>query len=436
MRKKIFGGAVVMVTSRPTQANELGEMDFDVVVEIAGFSAEQVGEFIGKYFRLKPEMMNGALEHIMNNANLLSIAHIPMLCYLMCWCLEWQIESKPEGDLPITITDLYSEVVEIFEMKLNSQSEYRAKPIPQQHKVPPAIENTMVKLSKLAAETMMEKKLIFEEDDFEKFYVASHEIENLKASGLITCGPGIRKTAFKITRYFCFSHLTLHEYFAAADFVKNSRIPPLQVSNSHNKGKRGYCRDSRFYSKVSNNHNKDKRGYCRDSRFYSKVSNSHNKGKRGYCRDSRFYSKVSNNHNKGKRSYCRDSQVYSKDSNSHNKGKRGYCRDSQVYSKVSNNHNKGKRSYYRDSQVYSKVSNNHNKGKRSYCRDSQFYSNVSNSHNKGKRSYCRDSQVYSKVSNSHNKGKRSYCRDSKVMSNNHKKGNWSYWRVRIRYKKH
>ncbi|KAK3748317.1 hypothetical protein QZH41_006372 [Actinostola sp. cb2023] len=82
-------------------------------------------------------------------------------------------------------------------MKLNTKSEYRATAIPEQPKVQPAIENTMVKLSKLAAETIMEKKLIFEEDDFEKFGVASHEVENLKASGLITCGPGFRTTAFK-----------------------------------------------------------------------------------------------------------------------------------------------------------------------------------------------------------------------------------------------
>ncbi|KAK3719568.1 hypothetical protein QZH41_006860 [Actinostola sp. cb2023] len=309
-----------MVTSRPTQAGELGGMKFDVLVEIAGFSAKQVGEFIGKYFHSKPEMKNDALEHIMNNANLLSIAHIPMLCYLMCWCLEWHIESKTEGDLPVTITDLYSEVVELFQMKLNTKSEYRATAIPEQPNVQPAIENTMVKLSKLAAKTMMGKELIFEEDDFEKFGVASHEVENLKASGLITCGPGFRKTAFKITRYFCFSHLTLHEYFAADYFVKNNRLPSLEL------WKNAMILDSRFYSKVSNSHNKDKRGYCRDSRVYSKVSNNHNKGKRGYCRDSRFYSKVSNSHNKDKRGYCRDSRFYSKVSISHNKGNWSYWR--------------------------------------------------------------------------------------------------------------
>ncbi|XP_020907772.1 nucleotide-binding oligomerization domain-containing protein 2-like [Exaiptasia diaphana] len=92
LQKKIFSSAVAMVTSRPTEADELGGIHMEAVVEIAGFSVEQVKEFIEKYFKSKKEEVKiAARDHIMNNENLLSIAHIPVLCHLMCFCLEWYV---------------------------------------------------------------------------------------------------------------------------------------------------------------------------------------------------------------------------------------------------------------------------------------------------------------------------------------------------------
>ncbi|XP_028516834.1 NLR family CARD domain-containing protein 3 isoform X3 [Exaiptasia diaphana] len=220
LRKKIFKNAVVMVTSRPTAADELGGIHMDAVVEIAGFSVEQVKEFISKYFKSKKEEVKiAARDHIMNNENLLSIAHIPVLCHLMCFCLEWHIENGTEKCFPATITELYSEVVEIFEDC--------CKTIHRASKE----KSTVKKLTDLAAAMFMEGKLIFDQRDVERFHLTCPETGNLQSFGLLTCGPAFRVRPSKMTRHYCFSHLTLYEYFAALGFVNSGIIPTLEAGD-------------------------------------------------------------------------------------------------------------------------------------------------------------------------------------------------------------
>ena len=44
-------------------------------------------------------------------------------------------------------------------------------------------------------------------------------------SGLLHCGPPFNASLSKTRKYFCFNHLTLHEYLAACWFVKEKKIP-------------------------------------------------------------------------------------------------------------------------------------------------------------------------------------------------------------------
>ncbi|XP_028516817.1 NACHT, LRR and PYD domains-containing protein 14 [Exaiptasia diaphana] len=232
LRKKVFSGSVVMVTSRTTESNELGGIHKDSLVEIAGFSVKQVKQFIERYFKSKREdIKNATKDHIVNNENLLSLAHIPMLCYLMCWCLEWHIESRKQTSLPTTITAIYSEVVEIFELKHHCKSQYRATEVPESYNVPPVITDTVEKLSQLAATTYLTNKFIFNDTDIRGYHLTDEEMDNLKSCGLITCGPSFRTGPLTVTREYCFSHLTLHEYFAALGFVNSGTIPKLKAKS-------------------------------------------------------------------------------------------------------------------------------------------------------------------------------------------------------------
>ncbi len=218
IKGKILRGSVVMITSRPDESDNIDGIHFDRYVEITGFSEQQVKEYIGKYFKENENMKNTVLDHIAKNENLVSFAHIPVLCFLMCSYMEYILKKDvPSTDaLPVKTSDLYFEVVNRF------VQDHNKKEIPS--------EVTIDKLSELAAQLLQEKRFLFVEEDMKKFSL--QEIESLRASGLLHCGPPFRKSFSQMTKYFCFTHLTIHEYLASRWFVKRREIPARQNVSS------------------------------------------------------------------------------------------------------------------------------------------------------------------------------------------------------------
>ena len=231
IKGKILKGAIIMITSRPDESDRMGGIRFKRYVEIAGFSSEQVKEYIKKYFKDDENMKNAVLKQVMNNRDLVSFAHIPMLCYLLCFGMEYTLtESGNPDDLPVSTTNIYTKLVDIFELKHCAESEYRQKEIPEQFKPPPVIENTLDKLSKLAAKLLLESKPTFDEREIESEFEAE-EVNKLKGSGLLYCGQPFRTALIRTTKHFSFTHLTVQEFLAARWFVKRNRIPDAKCSN-------------------------------------------------------------------------------------------------------------------------------------------------------------------------------------------------------------
>ena len=231
IKGKILKGAIVMITSRPDESDKMGGMLFKRYVEIVGFSSGQVKEYIEKYFKDNENMKNAVLKHVMNNSDLVSFAHIPMLCYLLCFEMEYTLtESGNPDDLPVSTTDIYTKLVDIFELKHCAESEYRQKEIPEQFEPPSVIKNTLEKLSKLAAKLLLERKPTFDESEMEGNFEAE-EVNKLKGSGLLYCGQPFRTELITTTKHFSFTHLTVQEFLAARWFVKENCVPDAKCSN-------------------------------------------------------------------------------------------------------------------------------------------------------------------------------------------------------------
>ena len=197
IKGKILKDSVVMITPRPDESDEMtGKIPFHRFVEITGFSEERVKKYIEKYFKENEVLKNAVMDHITKNENLVSFAHIPVLCFLMCSYFEYILNESMNTDaLPVSMGDIYSEVINRF-----LRTHRRTKGAPS--------EKTLDKLSTFAAHLLRKKKYLFSVvDDMKRF--SPEEVESLKTSGLLHCGPPFRKSFSETTKYFCFTHLTL-----------------------------------------------------------------------------------------------------------------------------------------------------------------------------------------------------------------------------------
>ena len=214
IRKKILKQATIMITSRPDESDKLSKIEFDRIAEVTGFSEQQVTEYIERYFRQNESFKRTVLEHITKNENLVSFAHIPVLCALMCSYFEYILKkSKRLEDLPVSVSKLYDEVLNIF------TTNHIEKKIPNFIRR----ESTLDVLSKFAADSLLKGMYLFEEEELKRL-TSEEVVEELRISGLLHCGPPFNVSFSEKTKYFCFSHLTLHEYLAARWFVKEKTI--------------------------------------------------------------------------------------------------------------------------------------------------------------------------------------------------------------------
>ena len=181
IKGKILKDSVVMITSRPDESDQItGKIPFDRFVEITGFSEEQVKKYIEKYFKENEVMKNAVMDHITKNENLVSFAHIPVLCFLMCSYFEYIFNESMNTDaLPVSMDDIYSEVINMF---LSTYSKKKGA-LP---------EKTLDKLSEFAAHLLRKKKFLFSVVDGMKRF-SSVEVESLRTSGHLHCGLPFRK---------------------------------------------------------------------------------------------------------------------------------------------------------------------------------------------------------------------------------------------------
>ncbi|XP_068679043.1 NLR family CARD domain-containing protein 3-like isoform X2 [Montipora foliosa] len=214
---KLLQGCTLLTTVRPTAVEDVRELQFDRTVEITGFTFEQVEEFVEKFTK---DDDSGKLkeiiwQHISTNINLFSLCYIPVNCFIICHCLLQliNISSDAEHKLPVKITEIYSISVKIFFHK-HSRGKYSCSKTDlgcymykRFDELQPENDEVFKKLGKIAFNGIESGKLAFE----------SHEVSGLEDCGLLHRLPDMkpRKLTQPSRAQYCFTHLTVQEFFAA-----------------------------------------------------------------------------------------------------------------------------------------------------------------------------------------------------------------------------
>ncbi|XP_074622514.1 uncharacterized protein LOC141880841 [Acropora palmata] len=219
VKGKLLPGVSILTTTRPTAVKCVRHVRFQRTVEIRGFTSDDVKEYVKNFTRGNPEAMKKMWEHIKSNINLFSFCYIPMNCFLICHCLLQIILSESSQALPTKMTDIYKMTVKMFLFNHNREgiSPQELARLKSAHmdqpfdKLPDEFQKILNSLGKIAFKGIEEGRLLFE----------SSEVSELEDCGLLHKLPDLKRKALDDPpkSQFCFTHLTVQEFFAAKHLV-------------------------------------------------------------------------------------------------------------------------------------------------------------------------------------------------------------------------
>ncbi|XP_028297464.1 NACHT, LRR and PYD domains-containing protein 12-like [Gouania willdenowi] len=208
IRGELLPSARLWITTRPAAANQIPPECVDMVTEVRGFTDPQKEE----YFRRRStdeEQVSRIMSHIRTCRSLHIMCHIPLFCWITATVLEDVLKSREKGELPRTLTQIYSHYV-VLQNKVK-MVKFDGGAATDQHWSPQSRE-MMESLGKLAFEQLQKGKLIFYESDLTECGI------DLRAasvcSGVFT-QVFIEESSLYQDKVFTFIHLSLQEFLAA-----------------------------------------------------------------------------------------------------------------------------------------------------------------------------------------------------------------------------
>ncbi|XP_069036426.1 NACHT, LRR and PYD domains-containing protein 3-like isoform X2 [Lepisosteus oculatus] len=213
--------ASIWITSRPAATGLIPPELISRVTEVQGFEDQQKEEYIRKKCKNRA-LADRIISHIKALRSLYILCYVPVFCWIVVTVLEHTLEEN-SGANPTTLTDFYT----YFLLVLLTAKEQKEK----KETVLKINQEAILKLGKLAFESLKKNIIVFYEKDLKKYGIDLHN------SSLYS---GVWKEIFKQEsvlfqeKVYCFLHLTVQEYFAALYVLgshQNKNINPLKKGN-------------------------------------------------------------------------------------------------------------------------------------------------------------------------------------------------------------
>ena len=215
---QLLRGVSILTTTRPKAVEYVANVKFQRTVEVRGFTSKNVEEYVQRFSQDFTGAKEKIWEHIKSNTNLFSLCYIPVNCFLICHCLLQIFKSGSYQLFPTKITDIYEMTVKMVVFNHNREScSLKLEKLKKTHMYEP-FENFPKELQKLfnglgqiAFKGTEEGRLLFE----------SSEVTGLEDCGLLHNLPDVKPKAWNDPpkSQFCFTHLTVQEFFAAKHVV-------------------------------------------------------------------------------------------------------------------------------------------------------------------------------------------------------------------------
>ncbi|XP_056869361.1 NACHT, LRR and PYD domains-containing protein 12-like isoform X2 [Takifugu flavidus] len=231
----LLPSALIWITSRPAAAYQIPPSCVDRITEVRGFTDSQKEEYFRRRFS-DEDLSKRIISHIKASRSLHIMCLIPVFCWITAIVLEDMMTRDQRGELPKTLTDLYSHFLRVqmkrkkqkyggkqrpgkltdlysrllrVQMKRKKQK-YGGKQRPEE--LTEADKELLLKLGRLAFEHLEKGNIMFYSEDLERCGLDVSEVSVY--SGVCTEIFKRESVIFQKSVY-CFVHLSIQEFLAA-----------------------------------------------------------------------------------------------------------------------------------------------------------------------------------------------------------------------------
>ncbi|TWW71379.1 NLR family CARD domain-containing protein 3 CARD15-like protein [Takifugu flavidus] len=196
----LLPSALIWITSRPAAAYQIPPWCVDRITEVRGFTDSQKEEYFRRRFS-DEDLSKRIISHIKASRSLHIMCLIPVFCWITAIVLEDMMTRDQRGELPKTLTDLYSHFL-MVQIKRKKQK-YGGKQRPEE--LTEADKELLLKLGLLAFEHLEKGNIMFYSEDLEQCGLDVSEV---------SVYSGVCTEIFK-REIYCFVHLSIQEFLAA-----------------------------------------------------------------------------------------------------------------------------------------------------------------------------------------------------------------------------
>ncbi|XP_027860179.1 NACHT, LRR and PYD domains-containing protein 3-like isoform X37 [Xiphophorus couchianus] len=209
IKGNLLPSALIWITSRPAAANQIPPSFVSRVTEVRGFTDAQKEEYFRKRFS-DEELSSRIISHIKTSRSLHIMCGIPVFCWITATVLENMLTSEQRGELPKTMTDMYSHFLLVQTKR--KRNKYNGGDDTSPQELMEADREVLLKLGRLAFEHLEKGNIMFYQEDLEQCGLDVTEASVY--SGVCT---EIFKREIVIFQkpVYCFVHLSIQEFLAA-----------------------------------------------------------------------------------------------------------------------------------------------------------------------------------------------------------------------------